>query len=993
MLAQAGSTTSDGQVAPDQPTAPTGDVTERLNSDGSNRNDEIVVTGSRIKRRPGAIADSVLVIGRDEATQAGFSTTTDLLQSTAITNGTSQINNAYGGYVTNGGPGANTLSLRGVGASRTLLLLNGRRLAPSGSRGAVGSADLNSLPSSVVDRVEVLNSGASSIYGSDAVAGVVNIVTRTVEGIELNGEVNVPEVGAGVQRRVALAFGHKADNFRFTGALEYYKRDDLTFGDRGFTQCQTQYRNTAGGGAPGSGDLIDPLTGVSKCYPTGNTGENGVTINTLGTRAFAGNTVFLAPGVPAGYGTLPTSAGFGTIAQQVCNRFRPNASVTTGALPGYECVGGGLLGLNIRDTNPSTLLNQSLISPTENFNGFLTGAYELNRLGDAELYAELLVNRRKSSQLGQRQLSIDYNQGSLLLPDNLRNNTFLAYSAAGTPTGIPGTPVAARAFTNYGNYDNRQTVDFVKIGGGLRGNLPASWSYDLYVSRSWSDSEYTTDLVLTNRLAQSLDVVASGGGFACRNPIGGCVAAPALNAATIGGAFPRSWIDYITAPVTGTTKFRETVYSANVTGPLFKLPGGSVQAAIGFEQREQSIDDTPAEDSQNNNLYSFTSSSITRGKDRVREVYGELEAPILHEQFIYDLTLTGSARYTDYRSYGSNTTWKFGGTLAPVRWLTLRGTYGSSFRAPQLFEQFLGATTGFQASTTDPCNNLSANTAAIRRTNCLADGIPLGFVATSGVTVNQRGGADSGLSSETSTNLNLGGVFEPRFANGSFSFSADYFRLKIKDGVSQLSFATVLSQCYDSVEFRQNSVCNLVQRSVAAPYQLSVTTGYVNISNYKLTGIDYTARFAHDVGPGRFRLNAQVTQFFDRINLNLPTDPSVNLIGLIANPKFSGVFDAGYTYDRWNVRYGVEWTDATDSTDYLEADDTYNFKTKDYFIHTLSMNYRADNFGLTFGVRNLLDKDPPQISSGAYNRVGNAPLYSGYDYVGRTFFASVTTKF
>jgi outer membrane receptor protein involved in Fe transport len=996
MLLSAGSAFGQAALAPSDPVT----KADTANADGSTSDGkgDIVVTGSRI-RSPYKGADNVVVIKRAEAVENGFSTTTDLLQSNVITNGTSQINNAYGGYVTNGGPGANTISLRGLGTSRTLLLLNGRRLAPSGSRGAVGSVDLNSLPSSMVDRIEVLNAGASSVYGSDAVAGVINVITRkAINGLEFDGEVTVPGVGAGVSKRIAAVFGTSGDNFEIDGSLEYYKRSALTFGDRSFTQCQTQYRNDGLGGGPDSGDIIDPLTGKPKCYGIYTTGDSGLTINTLGTPSYPGQTVALAPGIPANY--------TGT-----CNRFRPNPNVTTGALPGFECVGGSGIGLQVRDTFPNSLLNQALISGTENYNGFLSGSYKIHALGDAELYGEVLGSRRKSSQLEQRQFTIDYNQGSLLLPASLRNGNFSGACTATTQatysTCMIGTPIAARVFANYGNYNNYQTVDFVKFSGGLRGGLPFDFHYDAYASKAFSDAKYTTDLILTNRLAQSLNVVASGTGFACANPSGGCVAAPALTGDVISGNLPAAFVNYVVAPVTGTTKFRETTFNLTVDGPLFALPGGTAQLVVGAEHRTQNLDDTPDTNSQIGNLYGFSSSTITRGSDAVSEVYGELELPVLHDQVVHDLTLNASGRYTNYRSYGGGTTYKFGGVVSPVEWFSVRGSYGTSFRAPALFEQYLGATSGFISGTNDPCSNLLPGSSPILLRNCIADGVPAplaatpgspngttGYVANNSVQVNQRGGAASGLKAETSTNINIGGVFSPHIRGGSFSLSVDYFDINVSNGISSLSGATVLSQCYNDANFRASGVCALVSRPALGT--LIVTSGYVNISTSVLRGIDYSARFSHDVGPGRLLLNAKVTQYLSRYDRTLPTDTIVEEIGLLTNPRFTGVFDATYAYKRFGIHYSGEWTQHTDSTAYLAQfgyDNTYNFHTPDYWVHAVSVNYVADKFSLTLGVRNLLNTNPPSISDGAYSRVANAPLYSGYDFVGRQFFMNVTTKF
>ena len=233
--------------------------------------DEVVVVGSRIRRDNFNAPSPTQVVTREEATLQGFASTTEALQSTAVTGGTSQINNSYGGYVTNGGPGANTIGLRGMGPSRTLVLLNGRRVSPAGSRGSVGSADLNVLPTAMIDRVEVLRDGASSVYGSDAVAGVVNIQTRkNFEGLIFEAQRNQPvdADGAGGSSRYSLTAGARGDRWRAAGSIERYERDELTLRDRAFTRCQTDgYIDRKTGG---SLDYVDPITGQD--LPEGATG-------------------------------------------------------------------------------------------------------------------------------------------------------------------------------------------------------------------------------------------------------------------------------------------------------------------------------------------------------------------------------------------------------------------------------------------------------------------------------------------------------------------------------------------------------------------------------------------------------------------------------------------------------------------------------------------------------------------------------------------------
>lgn len=233
--------------------------------------DKIVVTGSRITRDTFNSPSPVQVINREESTIAGFNSTAGVLQSNAVTGGSSQINNSFGGYVVNGGGGVNTLSLRGLGPTRTLLLLNGRRVAPAGSRGAVGSADLNVLPNIMIDRVEILKDGASSIYGSDAIAGVVNIVTRQqVDSPVVEFQTNVPEGGGGEETRWSVMAGTSGQDWHISGSLELYSRQEVTIGQRGWaSDCPRPLIGLdPATGAYGADDYIDPATASPSAGPS-----------------------------------------------------------------------------------------------------------------------------------------------------------------------------------------------------------------------------------------------------------------------------------------------------------------------------------------------------------------------------------------------------------------------------------------------------------------------------------------------------------------------------------------------------------------------------------------------------------------------------------------------------------------------------------------------------------------------------------------------------
>jgi iron complex outermembrane receptor protein len=202
----------------------------------------VTIVGSHIRHDNFNSPAPVDVITHDETTIAGFASTNDILSGTAVTTGTAQINNAFGNFVVNGGGGVNTLGLRGLGPSRTLVLLNGRRITPAGSRGAVGAADLNVLPDAIVDHIEILKDGASSIYGSDAVAGVVNIVTKQgIDGGSIEGYLNAPSGWHGAELRGSVVAGVKKDRWQASGSFEVYNRDALTLGERDWTRCNTSF--------------------------------------------------------------------------------------------------------------------------------------------------------------------------------------------------------------------------------------------------------------------------------------------------------------------------------------------------------------------------------------------------------------------------------------------------------------------------------------------------------------------------------------------------------------------------------------------------------------------------------------------------------------------------------------------------------------------------------------------------------------------------------
>jgi iron complex outermembrane recepter protein len=942
---------------------------------------EIVVTGSLIPHDNFSSPEPLTVITRDEMTMQGFSSIADALQGTAVTQGADQINNLYGGYVVDGGTGVNTIGLRGLGATRTLVLLNGHRLSPAGTRGSVGSVDLNTIPNAIVKRVEILKAGASSIYGSDAVAGVINILTENdLDGFVFDAQTNVPEGGSGTANRVSLSYGTHGDRWRLLGSFDYYNRDRVTLGDTKYGDCPIGGYLDGEGTAMGSGDYIDPSTGKSKCWTIDN---GGVTINTLGVKSRAAT---------AADGQSGTTF----------NRLRPNASITTGNTPG--------VGSYTRTSYDPAMQDEEVLTPLRTYTGFLSGGYDLHALGDAEVYFEFLGNRRQSSSTSYRQLTLDYATGSLLVPTMFRNDV---YSSATETTN--GQTAAVRAFIGYGTTTNTQDVYTYRTAGGLRGSTGiGDWRYDLYGSYSWMRSTYTNESFITSKIAQSMDVVQnSDGSFSCRDTSNGCVAAPEVNATTLSGNLSSAYRDWITDVVKGRTSFDEVTASANLNGSLFALPGGAAKGAIGVEYRHDSLNDQPSAQSVAGDLYNYTSSTPTVGTDEVWEVFGELYLPVLADlPLIKSLTLDASGRYTHYRSYGGEWTYKGSVNYQPVKGVAFRGSYGTSYRAPALFEQYLGATSGFLSGSYDPCDDYASSTSPVIKANCAAAGLPADFSQNSSVTVLSAGGAETGLKAETSKNFSAGIVLNPKLWSwaGQVSVSLDYFAITVNDEVSRLGASNLLNLCYGAGNYDPDAgYCRYVSRD--ANGTLTVQNNYINISTDKRRGWEFNFNYRRDLFGGEFSFNALITKYLEQSTQLFSDEALIDANGTISSPDWTGSFSANYRIGKVGLHWGMDWTNGSSNDDvarYLATgsdgkvdEDSYNtykeyyyLGTPDYFLHNASITYDlADNFKITGGVRNVFDTETPEITSGVYSMTGNSPIYSGYDYIGRTFYMNVTARF
>jgi outer membrane receptor protein involved in Fe transport len=224
----------------------------------------------------------------------------------------------------------------------------------------------------------------------------------------------------------------------------------------------------------------------------------------------------------------------------------------------------------------------------------------------------------------------------------------------------------------------------------------------------------------------------------------------------------------------------------------------------------------------------------------------------------------------------------------------------------------------------------------------------------------------------------------------------DYFDIQIDNGVNQAGGTNILNRCYDDPDFHAGGgFCRLVTRNPATN-ALSVSNAYTNIATQLAEGVDYTIRYQRDLGPGSFRTSFLATHYMEQSNKLFDEDEFDQLNGTIEYPKNSATLDLTYSLRNWQFRWGVDWIDSMDSYAYLEEDPAtspFDFAVEDYTKHWMSVRYTTDNWQITGGVRNLFDEEPPTISQGFYNRVGNAPLYSGYDYFGREAWVQFVLQF
>ncbi|MCE9521692.1 MAG: TonB-dependent receptor [Alphaproteobacteria bacterium] len=980
---------------PDDPAAPAADAAPV---------EKVVVTGSRLRKNEFTSSAPIQIITREDSTLEGLNDTADILQSSSTAAGSQQINNTFSAFVVPGGSGANSISLRGLGANRTLVLVNGRRLAPAGSSGQLGSPDLNTVPQVMIDRFEILKDGSSSIYGSDAVAGAVNVITRqNYEGLSFTADGTATFEGGGNSYRVDGIWGEVFDRGSVTLAGEYYRRETLTIGDRDFLSCAQDNVYEVGSGR--FLDIIDPATGQSQCQNVfGN-----VAARTAG-GLFVADPTAVAGGGPlgldiagfhrVGISYTRTARVFGAptfCGPSLCTASQQFAVMTPAQRAQTEAAWRASQAELKQDD--ARFDKTDVVAPVERGSLYLTGSYDLG--SGIEAYTENLFTRRKSDQFGIKQLFpfIDVTHPSNLI-------------------GALSQPVILTDATA------SQEIDFFRTVWGVRGEfgdkipLFGNWSYDLFVQHSRSDASYTNSFVYDDRVnAATLGVVACDASFITISaPAPSCPTINWFSAAVLQGQFTPQQKAFLFGEETGTTGYTQSMINGSVTGDLFELPYGMVAAAAGFEIRRDEIDDTPGEMARANNYWGQTSAGRTAGKDSVHEVFGEVEIPLLGGmKFAESLTFDASGRYTSYDSYGDGSVFKLGLNYQITPEYRVRGTTGTSFRAPALFEMFLANQTGFQnANAIDPCINWDLSSDPRIVSSCGPGGLNLapGFLGgTSGTLVVTGGGGPGVLRAETSEARTVGFIWTPDWVD--LSIALDYWEFEVKDEVGQLGPANIVLFCHTRAPALANPFCSLYDRDTnpLSPNFGQINTvndSFFNIASQISDGMDLNVRYAHEFSFGKFVVDGDFTwTFTDETDAIGEGAQAFN--GTLYDPDFVGSINTRFERGDWTFFWHTEMASRTSNDEIIGGNQllfngspflgTYKHFTEFSAVHDASVRYRADDWALVVGVSNIFDDAPPTVSSdgpstGSFGRQGNAVATGGpYDLLGRRAFISVTKDF
>jgi iron complex outermembrane receptor protein len=961
---------------------------------------EIVVTGTRIPSPNLTSIAPVTTVGNAEIKAEGVTRIED------ITNSLPQVFAGQGSSISNGSNGTATVDLRGLGPSRTLVLIDGRRVMP-GDPSAASAADLNFIPAALVERVDVLTGGASATYGADAVAGVVNfIMLKNFEGVRIdaqysgyqhdNGDTAVQNIvktaaaGAsnpaqfalppnsvfdGEGSEVSLVLGSNAPDGKgnITAYATYRQNNPILEGARDFSAC------TLNSGTPNFAEFGCGGSGTAFPARVGNFVVNPATFNTF---------------------TPRTAADVFNFGPQ--NFFvRPDERYSLGAFAHYEVAPWAEVYMDtmFMDDNSTAQIASG---------GIFAGNFNIN-----------CSNPLLSAQ-----------EAGSLIPNGATPGQTCANTPGGTFTGV----VARRLQPEEaGGRDSEFRHTDYRIVIGMRGDLGKNWTYDGYMQYGAVElsAQQTGNFNLT-RIQQSLNVVNTPTGPQCAPGADtGCVP---LNIFTSQFISPAA-LKFLNADSFSSGNTDERVVSLAFTGKLgdygFKSPWASegVGVAIGAEYRREHLDST-ADFLSTNGLVDGNggaSPPVNGGYD-VYELFGEARVPLISDMpFAKDVSLELGYRFSDYSSIGDTNTYKVSGEWEVIDGLRFRAGYNRAVRAPNINELFAPQNVVLDG-TNDPCAGLAAGNPLVATCSKAFNLSTAQVLAIESNPANQYNGQEGGnpnLKPETSDTYTAGVVWRPTFAPG-LNLSVDYFNIKVDNFISQIGENLILNQCLTTLS---PTFCGLVHRSPGDNSLFLDPTGFVqdttlNTGSLKTDGIDFNADYRTDLSAlglgdnGSFAVSFVGTWLDSLVTQPLPGGGTFDCKGLYGSTcgtpapewrhKMRFTWNTPYSYGDWfkSLSLSLQWRyfgrvtlDAFSNnpllnnpgiayeSDRVLAAQNYIDLTANFTVHN-NLNFRV-------GVQNLFDKDPPltgasNCPAGPCN--GNTWPQT-YDALGRFLFVGLSADF
>lgn len=946
--------------------------------------ESIVVTGSRIKR------DSNLVSSIPITALSNVE-----LQASASFNASDIINElpAAGipGYSTSTtnfsvfSAGISSVDLRNLGDSRTLTIVDGRRLVPGIPGGS--AVDYSMIPNDFIETIEVITGGASSVYGSEAIAGVVNIILKDdFEGIELNARRGWREAGAGETTRISATTGVEFDGGNFLFNLSYSSNGGVAATDTDYTTDVYAFRAL---------DLV--VAPLYSTYP-----EQGRYI------------------VPGRDGDL-TLADDGSVIEWDRS-----------------------LGFNRQ-------INRRLVTPQERLSGAMKGSYEINEYANMSMTAlvthvssdsdvepyplswEDIYDPRGTIGEGGIPLTNPYIPADILAEAELAGATEIQF---------------VRRMSEVSDREGRYDRTLFDVSLGFDGALPGfgdksdgfgNWSYQTYVNFGRTASVRNgAGQVNVQNMRYALDAIEEDGEIICRDATArafGCVPVNIFGK----GAISDEAADYISAAGQRNAETEQLVLNASITGDLFSLPAGPVGAALGAEYREMRAEDR-VDALTATGLNGGNAIESTIGAFQVSEYFAEILVPIVADvAFIDSVDFEGAFRHAEYSTAGPNDSWKYGVTASMFdEQLRLRAVAARAARAPTISDLYSGNAQSF-SSTLDPCDGLDPNDDsagtqdATVRAACLSlPGVAAAFAAGeifgySDLDTQSQyfftTGSDS-LLPETSDSYSVGFVFEPSFIDG-LSGSIDYVNFEIQDAIASLNRNVSARLCLEAGNSPDSPFCDLIVRNDTTSKIMYAYQVPINAAIFKTSAIDAQVSYTNELPSTLFGLEPGTLGSFSTSLLWTYTDEYAyqgddestesDFMGGLYYPYNRANFRFNWSKGGLSFRYrlvyksdqqidevkesGCDVTGATESfyIAYFNAPDSFCYTpgTQDWFEHDIYLSYNMDEIGLSFygGVTNLTDEFVyiPSGYSGSYTGANTAP--TAFDDLGRRFVVGLTKTF